>query len=88
MPRTKLDKANEIEKKAMLEEGMARVMYNGKEILADALHAISVLSKQGGDVIDVNLSLDKAVVFCDNYEIPYSTPATKSALLEAIKKRF
>jgi hypothetical protein len=36
MPRTKLDKANEIEKKAMIEEGMARVMYNGKEILADA----------------------------------------------------
>lgn len=96
MPRTKLQKLSEKKSSSdsvnetisILEEGKARVMLGKKEIVVDALHALSVLTQQGGDVLDINIDVDTAAVFCDNYEIPYSKPPTKSALTEAIKKRF
>jgi hypothetical protein len=71
-----------------LAEGMARVKYNGKVIEAAALHAITVLAKSGGDIVDINLDEQEAITFCNNYDIDYPSPATKSNLMEAIKKRF
>ena len=69
-------------------EGKARVMYHGNLIESDALHALTVLSKRGGSIIDINLDEQAAITFCDNYEINYPSPATKSNLMEAITKRF
>lgn len=71
-----------------LASGMARVNYNGKIIESDAIHALTVLSKRGGDIVDINLDEQKAITFCNNYEINYPSPATKSNLMEAITKRF
>lgn len=71
-----------------LAEGMAKVEYNGKVIEAEALHAITVLAKRGGNIIDINLDEQATITFCNNYEINYPSPATKSNLMEAITKRF
>jgi hypothetical protein len=71
-----------------LEEGTALVKLESKEIVVDALHGLTVLNKAGWNVLEVNLDVDKAVSFCDIYEIPYTNPPTKANLMENIAKRF
>lgn len=98
MPRTKLSKAVEEEKveekqvavKESLNEGEALVKNkkNGTELKLDAIHAITVMVKQGWDVVDINLDINKAVDVCNNYDIDYIQPPTKSNLMEVIQKRF
>ncbi len=91
MPRKKTVVKKEVQEevvKPTLAEGKARVKYNGKIIESDAIHALTVLSKRGGDILDINLNEQEAITFCNNYEINYPSPATKSNLMEAITKRF
>jgi uncharacterized linocin/CFP29 family protein len=75
-------------KQEAIASGMARVEYHGKIIESDAIHALTVLSKRGGNILDINLDEQVAITFCNNYEINYPSPATKSNLMEAITKRF
>jgi|TARA_R110000796_G_scaffold66490_6_gene152952 hypothetical protein len=71
-----------------LKEGTAKVDYFGTTIIVDALHALTVLKKNGGNILDINMNLVKSILFCENYEIPVPKPSTKSNVMEAIIKRF
>ena len=68
-----------------LKEGTAKVDYFGTTIVVDALHALTVLKKNGGNILDINMNLVKSILFC---EIPVPIPSTKSNVMEAIIKRF
>lgn len=89
MPQTKSTKVSKTSAvKEILEEGMAKLSKGEKTITVEASHALTVLSKQGWDIEDINLDLEAACVLCDNYDINYSTPPTKANVMEAITKRF
>ena len=75
-------------KKSSLEEGMAKVQKGDKVLEVEAMHALTVMSKQGWDVVDINISVDSACAFCDNYQINYTIPPTKANLMEAITKSY
>jgi len=71
-----------------LKEGTAKVDYFGTTIVVDALHALTVLKKNGGNILDINIDLVNSILFCESYEIPVPIPSTKSNVMEAIIKRF
>jgi len=71
-----------------LEEGKARVKHkkNGNVIDVDAVHALSVLFRQGHyDILDHKATVGDLTTFCDRYEIRYPGGASKDQLVALVK---
>ena len=63
-----------------LADGMARVRHkkDGKVIDLDAIHALSVLFRQGNyDILEHKATMGYLTTFCDRYEIKYPGGASK-----------
>jgi len=71
-----------------LAEGMARVRHkkDGKVIDLDAIHALSVLFRQGNyDILEHKATIADLTTFCDRYEIRYPGGASKDQLVALVK---
>ena len=71
-----------------LADGMARVRHkkDGKVIDLDAIHALSVLFRQGHyDILEHKATLGDLTTFCDRYEIKYPGGASKDQLVALVK---
>lgn len=74
--------------KKELEPMQARCKYKGKEIVVDLFHAISVIEKNGGEIIEHTADETALCVLCDTYEVNYGYNAGIAQLMEALRKRF
>ena len=71
-----------------LADGMARVRHkkDGEVIDLDAIHALSVLFRQGHyDILEHKATLGDLTTFCDRYEIKYPGGASKDQLVALVK---
>ena len=71
-----------------LAEGKARVRHkkDGKVIDVDAIHALSVLFRQGNyDILEHKATIADLTTFCDRYEIRYPGGANKDQLVALVK---
>ena len=71
-----------------LADRMARVRHKkeGKVIDLDAIHALSVLFRQGHyDILEHKATLGDLTTFCDRYEIKYPGGASKDQLVALVK---
>jgi hypothetical protein len=88
MPKAQVKKETPVSKP--LAEGMARVRdkETGKELEVDALHALTVLGKQGKyEILEHKATLGALSAFCDIHEIRYPGGGTVEQLVAlAVRK--
>ena len=73
-----------------LAEGMARVRdkETGKELEVEAVHALTVLEKQGRyEVVQHNATIGALSAFCDIHEIRYPGGGTVDQLVALVKRK-
>ena len=73
-----------------LAEGMARVRdkETGEELEVDAIHALTVLEKQGKyKVVQHNATIGELSAFCDIHEIRYPGGGTVDQLVALVKRK-
>ena len=73
-----------------LAEGMARVTEKqpGEELEVDAIHALTVLEKQGKyKVVQHNATIGELSAFCDIHEIRYPGGGTVDQLVALVKRK-
>ena len=93
MPEAQAKKAKtavKAEPVSKLAEGMARIRdkETRKELEEDAIHALSVLEKQGKyEILEHNATIGALSAFCDIHEIRYPGGGTVDQLVALVKRK-
>tara|TARA_R100001594_G_scaffold69313_1_gene103672 strand:+ start:73 stop:348 length:276 start_codon:yes stop_codon:yes gene_type:complete len=89
MPEAQLKKAKTAVKAKpipKLKENTALVESKGSKLEVPTIHALTVLEKQGWEVLDYKADVDYLIEHCDSYELKYPPLPSVSQLVEIIRR--
>ena len=85
---SKVAKEQDIHKKLGPNKAIIKHKKTGKELEVDAIHALTVLARQGNyDILEHTADLGELTAYCDTYEIQYPGSATVKQLIALAKRR-